>query len=107
LAIDFSKGAQYGRGTETLQDVHNLQDKLLPLTPRLRSTLAIINSLKGYIKNLRERQLCTEELYVDIKNELEFYDVSLNGHLTSAALLEKRVQEILNLVSSSRSRKED
>lgn len=67
--------------------------------PRLRSTLATVNSLKVYIETLRRRECCKEELSVEIIDELESYDVLLNGHLTSVALLEKRVHEILNLVS--------
>jgi hypothetical protein len=103
LAIDFSKGGQYGRGTDTLQDLHNLQDKVLPLLPRLRSTLATIASLKTYNQTLRSEESCKGELSVEIADELEYYDVQVNGHLASVTLLEKRVQEILNLVRSRRS----
>ncbi|KAG0651758.1 hypothetical protein D0Z07_1903 [Hyphodiscus hymeniophilus] len=98
LAVDFSKESQYGRGTETLQDLHNLQDKVLPLSPRLRSTLATVNSLKLYVETLRAKDICNEELASDFKGELECYDVLLDGHLSSVALLEKRIQEILNLL---------
>lgn len=58
-----------------------------------------MNSLNVYIETLRRNGSCNEKLSVEIADELESYDVSLNGHLTSVSLLEKRVQEILNLVS--------
>ena len=83
-----------------MQDLHSLQDKVLPLTPRLRSTLATVTLLKKYNETLRKSACCKEALYVEIADELESYDVQLNGNLASVTLLEKRVQEILNLVSS-------
>jgi len=81
-----------------MQDLHSLQDKVLPLAPRLRSTLATVTSLKKYNETLRSSGCCKEALYVEIADELESYDVQLNGHLASVTLLEKRVQEILNLL---------
>ena len=99
MAIDFSKDGQYGRGTDTLQNLHNLQDKVLPLSPRLKSTLATVNSLKAYTKTLQRNQCCAEEMFVEMNDELKAYEVLLSGHLASVALLEKRVHEILNLVS--------
>jgi hypothetical protein len=88
-----------GKGIDTLQDLYSLQDKALPLAPRLGSTLATVNSLKLYIETLRRKGYCQEDLSYEILDELESYDVILNGHLASIALLEKRTQEILNLVS--------
>lgn len=60
-----------------------------------------MNSLKAYIEILQSNGCCREDLSVEIKDELDSYEVQLNGHLASVALLEKRVQEILNLVSRS------
>ncbi|KAH8592626.1 hypothetical protein B0O99DRAFT_653773 [Bisporella sp. PMI_857] len=79
-------------------DLHNLQDKVLPLSLRLRSTLSTILSLKTYYEAIFNNGCSEKQKAVEIVDELHAYDVFLNGHLSSVALLEKRVQEILNLL---------
>jgi hypothetical protein len=99
VSLDFEKDEHYKRGTDTLQNLHSLQDKILPLCPRLRSTLATVISLKTLFETLRRKSLYEELHSIKILDELRAYEVFLDGHISSVELLEKRVQEILSLVS--------
>jgi hypothetical protein len=99
VSLDFEKDEHYRRGTDTLQNLHSLQDKILPLCPRLRSTLATVISLKTLFETLRGKSLYEELHSIKILDELRAYEVFINGHISSVELLEKRVQEILSLVS--------
>jgi len=99
LSLDFEKDDHYGRGTDTLQSLHSLQDKILPLSPRLRSTLATVISLNTLLETLRRKSLYEEPHSSKILDELRAYEVFINGHISSVELLEKRVEEILSLVS--------
>ena len=99
LSLDFEKDERYGRGTDTLQSLHSLQDKILPLSPRLRSTLATVISLNTLLETLRRKSLYAEPHSTKILDELRAYEVFINGHISSVELLEKRVQEILSLVN--------
>jgi hypothetical protein len=99
LSLDFEKDEHYGRGTDTLQSLHSLQDKTLPLSPRLRSTLATIISLNTLFETLCRKSLYAEPHSTKILDELRAYEVFINGHISSVELLEKRVQEILSLVN--------
>jgi hypothetical protein len=99
VSLDFEKDEHYRRGTDTLQNLHSLQDKILPLCPRLRSTLATVISLETFFETLRRKSLYEELHSIKILDELRAYEVFINGHISSVELLEKRVQEILSLVS--------
>jgi hypothetical protein len=99
LSLDFAKEGHYGRGTDTLQGLHSLLEKVVPLSPRLRSTLATVTSLKTFYEPQGERVPSKEANSLNLLDELRSYEVHINGHLASVALLEKRIQEILSLVS--------
>jgi hypothetical protein len=99
VSLDFKKDEHYETGTDTLQNLHSLQDKILPLCPRLRSTLATVISLKTLFETLRRKSLYEELHSIKVLDELRAYEVFINGHISSVELLEKRVQEILSLVS--------
>jgi hypothetical protein len=99
LSLDFEKDEHYERGTDTLQSLHSLQDKILPLSPRLRSTLATIISLNTLFETLCRKSFYAEPHSTKILDELRAYEVFINGHISSVELFEKRVQEILSLVS--------
>ncbi|KAH6679448.1 hypothetical protein B0J14DRAFT_297870 [Halenospora varia] len=98
MSIDFSKEGYHGRGTNTLQSLHNLQDKVSPLFARLRSTLRTVASLKRYKKSLNNSNNSIPAQTKEILGELESYETSLHGNLASVTLLERRTQEILNLL---------
>jgi len=99
VSLDFRKEGNYARGTDTLQDLHSLLEKVLPLSPRLKSTLSTIISLKTLYETLWGKEYCEELYSVKMMDELKAYETHTNGNLASVALLEKRVQEILGLVS--------
>lgn len=99
LSLDFSNEEHYSTGFNTLQDLHDLQDKVLPLSSRLRSTLATIVCLKEMNQLFREKGLLEVDQLDEMANEVRSYETRMHGHLASVELLEKRVQEILKLVS--------
>jgi hypothetical protein len=98
LSLDFSTEAHYKRGLETLQNLHNLEDKVLPLAPRLRSMLATVTSLREYESLFFSDASNEKSQPVIVADELRSYETRIHGHLASVELLEKRVQEILKLV---------
>jgi len=95
LSLDFSTDAHYARGLDILQSLHNLEDQVLPLTPRLRSILTTVNSLKHFNQTSRPGN---DKESQRIDDELSAYETRLNGHLARVELLEKRTQETLKLV---------
>jgi hypothetical protein len=95
LSLDFSTDAHYRRGLNILQSLHNLEDQVLPLSPRLRSILSTVSSLKHFNKVNRSRD---DRQVQKINNELRAYETRLSGHLARVELLEKRTQETLKLV---------
>ncbi|KAE8450330.1 hypothetical protein EG329_006758 [Mollisiaceae sp. DMI_Dod_QoI] len=99
LSYDFSTVENHGRGTDILQELHGLLNKILPISPRLRSTLATLSSLKTLYEILRGKKLYTEHHSIRILDELKAYETHTEGHLTSVALLEKRIQETVGLLA--------
>lgn len=95
LSLDFSTGAHYRRGLNILQSLHNLEDQVLPLSPRLRSILSTVSSLKHFNETNRSGD---DRQARKINDELRAYKTRLNGHLARVELLEKRTQEILKLL---------
>jgi hypothetical protein len=94
LSLDFSNNLHYWRGLSILLSLHNLEDQVLPLSPRLRSLLGTVSSLKNFNETSRWNDDCLK-----VNNELGSYETLLKGHLARVELLEKRTQEILKLVS--------
>jgi hypothetical protein len=89
----------HGRGTDILQELHALLNKIMPISTRLRSTAGTITSLKTLYESLRLKKLHTERHSMRILDELRAYEINTEGHLASVALLERRVQETVTLVS--------
>jgi hypothetical protein len=96
LSLDFSSEAHDKRGLETLQSLHHLEDKVLPLSARLRSMLLTVTTLKEHQDILFSVK--SRDQPVDVSQEFQSYQTRLQGHLASVELLEKRTQEILKLV---------
>jgi hypothetical protein len=99
LSLDFSTEVQFSKGLTFLQDLHDLQDRVLPLASKLRSTLTTIVSLKEMNQLFRKKEVLEVHQLDQMANELRSYETRVKGHLASVELLEKRVQEILKLVS--------
>lgn len=89
----------HGRGTDILQELHALLNKIMPLSTRLRSTAESIRTLKEHFESLRARKMYTERHSTQILNEFRGYEIKAEGHLASVALLERRIQETVGLVS--------
>lgn len=87
------------KGTDILQNLHALLNKIMPITPRLCSTLATITALRTLYETLRGKKLYTERDSIRILDELRAYEAHSQGHLATVALLERRVQETVGLVS--------
>lgn len=90
-----------------LQRLQYLQDRVFPLTALLKSTGAIIKTLRECEKRHRHRHLRHGEdkdfcSPVDGSHKLEVYEVQLQAHLMSTEVLEKRIQGTLKLVSTKR-----
>jgi hypothetical protein len=98
FSIDFSAEGYYERGADTLQSLHNLQDKVLPLSAKLQSTLRTVAGLSNCTDAFSNNDQANSSSQM-ILDEFRAYETSIDGHLDSVALLEKRVQEILNWVS--------
>jgi hypothetical protein len=96
LSLDFSNEAHDKRGLETLQSLHNLQDKVLPLSARLRAMLATVSTLKQHEDIFFPGE--NKDQSIIVADELRSYETQLQCHLDHVELLEKRVQEILKLV---------
>jgi hypothetical protein len=99
LSLDFSTEAHYKRGLDALQSLHNLEDKVLPLSPRLRSLLATVETLEEHEDLFFSGVSKEKGQSVIVLDELRSYKARLHGLLGTVELLEKRVQEILKLVS--------
>lgn len=104
VSCDFSVMENHGRGTDILQELHFILNKILPLLPRLRSTLGTVTSLKTLYETLRRKQLYSESHSTQILDELRAYETHTQGHLASVTLLEKKVEETVSLVSRAQSR---
>lgn len=96
LSLDFGNVAHDKRGLETLQKLHYLEDRILPLAARLRSTFATVDALEKNRALFFPRAENGGDVNVD--DELRSYQTRIKGHIESVVLLEKRTQEILKLV---------
>lgn len=85
----------HGRGTDILQELHAILNKIMPISPRLRSTLGTVISLKTLYETLRQKQIYSEHHSMHMLDELRAYESNTEGHLASVTLLEKKVQEML------------
>lgn len=99
LSYDFSTAQNHERGTDILQELHSLLNKIMPISPRLRSTIGTISSLKTLYETLRRKELYAKHHSIQILDELKAYETHAGGHLASVTLLEKKVQETVGLVS--------
>ena len=100
LTLEFSKSSHYTDGYTLLRKLKHLEDKVLPLAARFRTTLATVLELNDTNKLFHAAGHCERQEYLDMCNDLKSYETHLNGHLVNVNLLEKRVREILSLVRS-------
>jgi len=99
LTLEFSQTSHYTEGYTQLRKLKHLEDKVLPLTARFQTTLATVQKLMEVNEILHEKSWCEEKVYREMRDELRAYETHSKGHLITVALLQRRVSEILNLVS--------
>jgi hypothetical protein len=101
LTLEFSQNEHYASGYTQLRKLKHLEDKVLPLSARFRTTLATVTALKDANEMFNATGLCESKEYLEMSNELRYYETLLEGHLETVGLMERRVREILNLVCVS------
>ncbi|CZR50160.1 uncharacterized protein PAC_00032 [Phialocephala subalpina] len=99
LTLDFSKPREYAHGLQMLLQLQHLEDKVLPLAPRFRASLATVQRLKEMNSLFNKRGFCSGTEFRHLANETTKYESQLKAHWQSVELLEKRAQEILKPLS--------
>jgi hypothetical protein len=100
VTIDFERKEAYQTGSELLQRLQHFEDIILPLVPRLKSTLATLTKLQTLGEWIPQARLGSHEekqMYVD---ELLSFRAQVQGYIESTELLRKRSQRTLDIVSS-------
>jgi len=98
LTIEFSEPGAYQIGSELLQKLQHFEDIILPLVPRLRSTLATLKTLpklKGLIPESFIGSETDRAVYMD---EVESFRTQVQGYIDSTELLKERSQRTLDIV---------
>ncbi|KAF4634108.1 hypothetical protein G7Y89_g4004 [Cudoniella acicularis] len=99
LTLEFSKASHYAQGYTQLRKLKHLEDKVLPLTARFQTTLSTIKKLAEANEYFYRKGWCEENVWREMRDELSMYESYCGGHLITVALLQRRVGEILNLLS--------
>jgi hypothetical protein len=82
-----------------LQDLQRLQERTLPLTAMLKSTMATTATLKqSYALQQGNHNLNQE----NVLSELQSCESHMEGHIVSVQLIEKKLEEILNIFCINR-----
>ena len=104
LTIQWNDLKDYEDGQERLQRLHYLQDRVFVISPRLRAMLDIFGTLEServdmfIVNRSRPESALYRQRFL---HELRTYKASTNGLLESARSLERRMEGILTMVSSS------
>ena len=105
LTIEWNDLRDYEDGQERLQRLHYLQDRVFVVSPRLRAMLDILGTLEALegVDMLIETESRSESAHYRRRflNELKTYKALTNGLLESARSLERRMEGIVTMVSSS------
>jgi len=99
MTIDFTEPSASQIGSDLLQNLQHFEDIILPLVPRLRSTLATIatlSRLKVLIPNSHLGSHDDQAIYLD---EAESFQTQLQGYIDSAELIKQRSHRTLEIVS--------
>lgn len=82
-----------------LQDLQHLQERTMPLVAILKSTMATIATIK---QTYALQQNSDNPNRQNVLSELQSYESHIDGHLVSVQLIEKKLEEILNMVCIDR-----
>ena len=102
LTIQWNDLRDYEHGQEQLQRLHSLRDRIFVLSPRLRATLEIVETLERLegTNILVEAESRSESAHYrrQFLYELKTYETLTKGFLESARSLEHRMEGILTMV---------
>lgn len=104
LTLDLSNTDGTKDGHTRALSLQHSDDKLLGIPPRLIVALAIVRSLQEFNQLLYSQGLCAGTNFQRHADELAYHRIQLEGQLKSVAMLETKVQRVLNLVRLSSSR---
>ncbi|KAL8831485.1 MAG: hypothetical protein Q9170_005269 [Blastenia crenularia] len=105
LTIEWSQPKDFEDGQEQLQRLHYLQNQVFIVSPRLKATLHVIETLEALerITNLMRAESEPKGVYHrrQFIYELEMYKSMINGVLESARSVERRMEGILTMLTAT------
>ncbi|KAI9927065.1 hypothetical protein MW887_003447 [Aspergillus wentii] len=101
LTLDPSNTNDSRAGLIRLLKPQYLGDKLLPLPARLGVALTIITKLEDINTLVHSKDLSTEAQFQKVSDELSYHKTTLEGHLKSVRVLERKIQGISDLLAVS------
>lgn len=99
VTIDFTEHNAYQTGSELLQKLQHFEDIVLPLVPRLRSTLTTVTTLCRLKDLIPDSQLGSHEDQAIYMDEIESFRSQIQGYIDSTELMNQRSQRTLDIVS--------
>lgn len=105
LTLDLSKprtGDHKGGLTYLLKQQY-LGDRLVPVVSRIGVALTTLYRLEQINSFFHSRRLSSDEEFQSVAGHLTYYITSLEGHLQSVNVLERKVRGISDLVSDPES----
>lgn len=104
VTIEFERPKAYQMGADLLQRLQNFEDIVLPLVPRLESTLSTLKGLRTLHFWFSEDMLKDRENITIYTDELQSFVSQVEGYIQSTKLMRKRSQRTLDIVSLCYSR---
>lgn len=87
----------------TLLKQQYLGDRLVPVASRIGVALTTLHRLEQINSFFHSRRLSSDEEFQSVAGHLTYYITSLEGHLQSVNVLERKVRGISDLVSDPES----
>ncbi|KAF2796628.1 hypothetical protein K505DRAFT_237308, partial [Melanomma pulvis-pyrius CBS 109.77] len=100
VTIDFTEQNAYQTGSELLQKLQHFEDIILPLVPRLRSTLTTVATLCRLKCLIPDSQLGSYEDQAIYMDETDSFRTQIQGYIDSTELMKKRSQRILDILTA-------
>lgn len=101
LTLDFSRPEDYSDGFKTLSKLQYLQERILPLSARFKTSASTVAELQQLNRTFHESEYYEKSRFLMLGNSLNSYNAKYQGHLVSMDVLITRVQGILELVRLS------
>lgn len=92
--------AHYDLSFDTLQNLHYLEEKVIPLGALFRATLGIIDTIAKADEGFSDtrRRLNGQNGGFNLMNRLDSFAKECRGPITGQEILQKRIRGILELV---------